>query len=344
MKKEKLHIVKLLFAAVLFLSLSGNIWAEISDINITDFQVSYGIDEVKNKPVGVTETVKQGTKKIYASAIIHNIFPPTEFQVKWYRYDHQKEEELYRYKMKVSGTEFVYSAIVVPGDASLPGGEYGVDIIAGGKVLKHIAFRVEEAERTQKSIVPKPCIKPTAADNRLLIEDEVKLFPKVKPELSSLRLRRFHDSKKRFSLLAPSGWKASKALPNNVFLQLSSSKKGEIAEYILRELPVDASLKKKYGAEDILKAVSKVLVDEAEENGVKTVMKPKIFAFPDMLFSNFMLLHEKGKEKLFELHSVIYDGNYMYDVVLLTDENGFEVSKFLSSLASYSFWTGESCK
>jgi hypothetical protein len=226
MKKEKQYRVKSLFSVALLLLLSVSVWAEISDIKITDFQVSYGIDEVKNKPVKVTKKVKQGTKKIYASAIIHNIFPPTEFQVKWYWYDHQKKEELYRYKMKVSGTEFVYSAIVIPDDLSLPSGEYGVDIMADEKVLKHIVFSVEESEQIQKNIVSEQCIKPTVADNKRLIEDEVKLFPKVQPEISSLHLRRFHDHQKRFSILAPSGWKASKKLPAMYFFGCPAVKKG----------------------------------------------------------------------------------------------------------------------
>jgi len=344
MKKEKQYRVKPLFSVVLLLLLSVSVWAEISDINITDFQVSYGIDEVKNKPVKVTKKVKQGTKKIYASAIIHNIFPPTEFQVKWYWYDHQKKEELYRYKMKVSGTEFVYSAIVIPDDLSLPSGEYGVDIMADEKVLKHIVFSVEEPEQIQKNIVSEQCIKPTVADNKRLIEDEVKLFPKVQPEISSLHLRRFHDHQKRFSILAPSGWKASKKLPANVFLRLSSRKKGQTTEYTVREVPVAVSLKKNYKADDILKAASKVLADEATKHGARRIMEPKIYVLPDMIFSNFMLMYHSGEEKLFELHTVIYDGDYMYDVMILTVENGLEISKFLSSLASYSFWTSESCR
>ena len=339
-------MLKLLFSKILFFTLFSLVFSsslQASAIKVSDFKISYGIDEKNNKPIHVSKSIDSQTKQIYASAWVHNIFPLTQFNIKWYYYSNAKKKILYQYKIKLDGTQFIYSAISIPADSSLPEGEYFVDIISMGKVIASTSFHIVSAQ-AKKPISTSECLKPTKADNKIFIADGIELYPSVKSELSSMNLRRFHDAKERFSLLAPSGWKALKKLPPNVLLQLSASNDSHVTEFILRELPIGASLGKKEKPELIVMATTKLLTDEAVKNDVKNAMEPKLHAFPGLIVSNFMFIHTDKSIKLMELHSLIYDGKYMYDAVLLTDKKGFDVSKFLSTLASYSFWTKESCR
>lgn len=337
----KFSFSKFMFYILCTIILSS--FLQASQIKVTEFQVSYGVDDKNNKPIRVSKSIDVQTKQIYASAWIHNIFPLTQFNVKWYYYKNDKKEILYQYKVKLDGTQFIYSAISLPAGSTLPQGEYFVDILSGGKVIATTSFTIV-GSGAKKLSEKSECIKPTKADNKILIDDQVQIYPKVKSELSSMNLRRFHDGKGRFSLLAPSGWKENKNLDEGTLLYLSKATDGNsIAEYLIREIPLEKKTRST-PPKILLQAISEVIREESAKTGAKPFMAPKIYELPDMTVSYFVLTRTMKKIKTWEIHTVIFDGMYLYDVAIITDKTWLHTGRFLSSLASYGFWTKESCK
>ena len=339
-------MIKFSFSKFIVYILCGLLFSsflQASQIKVTEFQVSYGVDDKNNKPIRVSKSIDAQTKQIYASAWIHNIFPLTQFNVKWYYYKNDKKEILYQYKVKLDGTQFIYSAISIPSDSSLPEGKYFVDILSGENVIANTSFHIVDSQ-AKKLSKKSECIKPTKADNKILIEDQVQIFPKVKNELPSMDLRRFHDAEERFSLLAPSGWKENKNLDEGTLLHLSKVTDGNsIAEYLIREVPLDDRTRVA-PPKVLMQAISEVIQKESEKTGAKSLIDAKIYELPNMIVSYFSLTLTVENTKMWEIHTIVFDGNNMYDVVLMTNIKWLDVGRFLSLLASYSFWTKESCK
>ncbi|WP_294955933.1 hypothetical protein [Sulfurovum sp.] len=317
-------------------------WLQASEIKVSEFHTSRSVDSNKSKAVGVATTFDTGIRRIYASAKVYNIFPPTQFTVKWYYYNGQHKEVLYRYKTTISGSRFIYSAIVIPKDTPLSEGKYFVAISALGHVIARTSFNILSS-KTKSQATKGECIKPTSADNELLIKDMLAQVPLPKDVLSAMRLRRFHDRQKRFSLLAPSGWVSKKRLAQGEFLHLADPPKGAVTVYMLLEIPIDKSFIKKHSLQESVLVAAELIKKDLLSKGGKIVLEPKVYAMPDLMAGRIMFHHSKGRVDIFELHTLIFDGKYMYDVVLVTNKEGLEVSKFLSLLASYSFWTVESC-
>ena len=318
-------------------------WLKASEIKVTEFHTSKRVDSNNSKAVGIAKTFDTGTRRIYASAKVHNIFPPTQFTVKWYYYNGQhKEEVLYRYKTTISGSRFVYSVIVIPKDTPLSEGKYFVAISALGHVIARTSFNIVPS-KTKSQSTKGECIKPTSADNELLIKDMLAQVSLPKDVLSAMRIRRFHDRQKRFSLLAPSGWVSKKRLAQGEFLHLADPKKGAVTVYMLLEIPIDKSFIKKHSLQESVLVAAELIKKDLLSKGGKIVLEPKVYAIPDLMAGRMMFVYNKGNINILELHTLIFDGKRMFDVVLATDKNGLEMSKFLSLLASYSFWTVESC-
>ncbi len=319
-------------------------WLQASEIKVLEFHTSRSVDSNNSKAVGITTTFDTGTRRIYASAKVYNIFPPTQFTVKWYYYNEQhKEEVLYRYKTTISGSRFIYSAIVIPKDTSLSEGKYFVAISALGHVIARTSFNIVSS-KTKSQATKGECIKPTAADNELLIEDMLAQVPLPKDVLSAMRLRRFHDRQKRFSLLAPSGWVSKKGLARSEFLHLADPKQGAVTVYMMIEIPIDTAFAAKHSADETVLVAAELIKRDALSKGSKIVLEPKVYALPDLMAARMMFVRSQDDINIFELHTLMFDGKRMFDVVLVTDKKGLEVSKFLSLLASYSFWTVESCE
>jgi len=198
---------------------------------------------------------------------------------------------------------------------------------------------------SQKEILKQPtgCIKPTKADNALLIEDISKMHPDLKKsELSSMHLRRLVEASHRFSLLAPSAWKPNGNLAEDTILYLTQNNNNAFAEYLVREIPLDAKYRK-IDPGVLLQAVSDTIKEASGETGASPLKSPVIYTLPDIKISYFELTRSVNGVKLWELHTVIYDGKHLYDVAVMTDQNSLETGHFLSELAAYSFWTRESC-
>ncbi len=340
-------MLRILFSKFIVYILCGLLlssFLQASPIKVTEFQISYGIDDKNNKPIRISKSIDAKTKQIYASAWVHNIFPLTQFNIKWYRYNQQKKiEVLYQYKVKLDGTQFIYSAISIPSGSSLPEGKYFVDILSGESVIASTSFNIVGTE-SKKLSQKNECIKPTKADNKILIDDQVQIYPKVKSELSSMNIRRFHDAKERFSLLAPSGWKENKNLDEGTLLYLSKETDGNsIIEYLIREIVLDKKTKSA-PPKILLKAISEVILQESAKTGAKPLISPKIYELPEMTVNYFVLARNIDNINIWEIHTVIFDGKYAYDIVVMTDEKWLSTGRFLSSLASYGFWTKESCK
>lgn len=186
------------------------------------------------------------------------------------------------------------------------------------------------------------CIKPTVYDDQIFLNDQIVAYPSVEASIKSMDIRRYYRDE--FSLLVPSGLKVVKKLSNDILLQLSGSSNKQTLEYILREISFSKKLIDRYKPNVIVAITAKILVDEAKRNGFSNIVKPKIYAQPGLIISNFAFAHKQQKPRLVELHTLIFDGKHIYNIVLLSDKRDFKISKFLSSLAAYSFWTKELCR
>ena len=327
--------------AVLVLMLFLSVALSASDIKITNFTISRAIDTKQMKGVGVSDNFGADIREISASAVIHNIFPPTEFLMKWYYNKDHKKVDLYQDKFQVSGTRFIYSTVEVTKGRHFPKGEYGVAITMNGETVAIKEFTIGSQKQSNSSKVGN-CIKPTKADNRLLINDILAQFKVSKNKLEQMKLRRYGDDE--FSLLAPSGWVSKAHSGKGKLLQLICPTKGVATAYMLMEIPIDSSFIKKHSLQKSVLAATTLIKQDALSKGGKVLLAPKLYASPDLMAARMMFVYSKESVTIFELHTLIFDGKRMFDVVLATDKNGLEISKFLSLLASYSFWTVQSCK
>ncbi len=322
---------------ILFLSVILN----ASDIKITNFNISHAIDTKQMKGVGVSSHFDADIREISASAVIHNIFPPTEFIMKWYYNAKNKKINLYQDKFQVSGTRFIYSTIEATNGRHLQKGKYGVAITMNRRTLATKEFTVGSKKQKNSSNTGN-CIKPTKADNKLLIDDMLTQFRVSKNKLKEMQLKRYGDDE--FSLLAPSGWISKNVKDKRKLLQLICPTKGAATAYMFLEIPLDKPFIKKHSLQESILTAATLIKKNALSKGSKIVLAPKVYALPDLMAARMMFVYNKDNINIFELHTLIFDGNRMFDAVLATDRNGLELSKFLSLLASYSFWTVQSCK
>ena len=330
-------IKRVVFVLILFLSVA----LSASDIKITNFTISRAIDTKQLKGIGVSDNFGADIREISASAVIHNIFPPTEFLMQWYYKKDNQKVKLYQDKFQVSGTRFIYSTVEVTKGRHLPKGNYGVAITMNGKRVALKEFTIGSKKESSSSKV-RNCTKPTKADNKLLIDDIYTEFKVLKNELEQMKLKRYGDDE--FSLLAPSGWRAKKQKARGKLLELICPCKGVATAYMLLEIPIDSSFIKKHSLQKSVLTAATLIKQDALSKGGKVLLAPKLYALPNLMAARIMFVYSKKGVNIFELHTLIFDGKRMFDVVLATDKNGLEISKFLSLLASYSFWTVQSCK
>ena len=326
---------------VFVLMLLLNVALSASDIKITNFTISRAIDTKQLKGVGVSDNFGADIRELSASAVIHNIFPPTEFLMQWYYKKDNRKVKLYQDKFQVSGTRFIYSTVEVTKGRHLPKGDYSVAITMNGKTVAIKEFTVGSQKESSSSKMGN-CIKPTKADNKLLIDDIVAEFKVSKNALEQMKLKRYGDDE--FSLLAPSGWMSKEHNSKGKLLALISPTKGAATAYMLLEIPIERSFIQKHSLQESILTAATLIKQDALSKGGRVLLAPKLYALSDLMAARMMFVYSKKGVNIFELHTLIFDGKRMFDVVLATDKNGLEISKFLSLLASYSFWTVQSCK
>ncbi|SFV52873.1 hypothetical protein MNB_SV-10-641 [hydrothermal vent metagenome] len=316
-------------------------FANASESYMSDFAVSAKIDSKTALPIDIRKRFPADIKRVWASVRIHNPQKHSKIKMIWY----QGSQKLMQSNLEGEADIRLYAASLARKEKYLfPIGKFRVDFILDGVRQGSASFEIVATQKKQRIAVHTECIKPTRADNKLLIDDSLKKFPEAKAFLNELKLRRFHDRGKHFSLLAPSGWKAKKETAENTYLYLSREYNKSATTYILRKIPLDEKQRSRIDKETIVKAISTMLMENALKNSAEILQKARIYPMPDLTTGSFSLVYKNEKVPLYELHTLLYDGAYLYDVVLVTDERGLEISKFLLLLAAYSFWTQESCR
>ena len=325
---------------VFYMSLFFSSMLHASDIYMSDFTISAKIDKKSLKPSDIKKQFKNDIMEVWASVRINHPVDNAKASIVWYF----QGKKIKQNDIDVKADIRLHAASLNrKKDYLFPVGKFRVDYILNGVKQGSSSFKFISS-KTDKIVKTNECIKPTKADNKILINDQIEIFPKVKNELSSMNLRRYHDGKERFSLLAPSAWKVNKELDEGTLLYLSKITDGNsIAEYLIREVPLDKKTRAT-PPKVLIKAISEVILEESGKTGAKPLIEPKIYELPDMTVSYFVLSRTIENTKIWEIHTVIFDGKYVYDIAIMTDEKWLSTGRFLSSLASYGFWTKESCK
>lgn len=342
-KIQRGKILKILFSKFLLYILYSLIFITIlpaSDMYMSNFTISAQIDKKSLKPSVIKEQFENDIMEVWASVKINHPVNNAKVSIVWY----------YQGK-RIKQNDIVVEADIRLHAASLnrkkdhlfPLGKFRVDFILNGMKEGSVSFKFISSKK-KRILKTDECIKPTKADDRNLIDDEIKIFPKIKKALSSLKLIRYGDAQSRFSVLAPSGWKNNSNLDDGTLMYLSKVTDGSsIAEYLIREIPLDEKTRST-PPKVLMQAISQVIREESGKTGAKPLTKPKIYELPDMTVSHFTLIRMIENTKIWEIHTVIFDEKYLYDVAIMTDKTWLETGRFLSSLASYGFWTKESCK
>jgi len=105
--KSRLLLKVLLFIAVAFVSL--NAYERVTYIETP--KISTGIDNNKEMPLHITNTIPQNQKVIYASAYAHNALAEDVVIIKWYRFQGKKPILIKKEQKDATGYEFVYSSL-----------------------------------------------------------------------------------------------------------------------------------------------------------------------------------------------------------------------------------------
>lgn len=305
-----------------------------SEIKITNFKISKAIDTKKMEPINPSNSFDTNTKTVSASAVIHNIFPPTKFTMVWYYEIDKKKIYLLKHKFQISGTRFIYNTIEGKNSKPLFVGRYIVEIRMNRKIIASKEFTIGKVTKKRDKI----CLKPSLADDKNFVADILRRYPISKSEFDSMELKRFKT--KSFSLILPSKGDRLKSSSPSVLLSLANTFNNIYIAYFLRKLPIDVNLLQKLSPRKSLFGVSEVIKENAIKRGVSLALKLKIFPMGDITVGRMAFI----KDDLYELHTLINDKKSIFDLVVVTDNRGLQLAKFISTLAFYSFWTVNSCK
>lgn len=312
-----------------------------ADMYMSDFTISAGINKKSLKPIDVKSQFSDDAKEIWASVRINHPVDNAKASLIWY----YQGKKIKQNDINVEADIRLHAASLNRKKEYLfPKGKFRVDFILEGVKEGSASFEFVPSKAQQVVKQGNECIKPTKADDKILIADQIQIHPKVESQLSSMHLRRFIGGNDRFSLLAPSAWKGNKDLDKGTLLYLSKVTDGNsIAEYLIREIPLEDK-SRSTPPKVLMQAISEVIQKESGKTGAKSFIEPKIYELPDMTVSYFVLTRTIENTKIWEMHTVVFDGMYLYDVAVMADKTWLDTGRFLSSLASYTFWTKESCK
>lgn len=293
-----------------------------------------------------TYTVTSDTTKVWASAKIKDAPPNTKVTLIWYYIKDNKLEKIYQKSVSGKGFATLMSDLKWKGNHTFAVGEYRVDFYLGEESVRSLYFTIVPPPPAQSATVSQECIKPTKADNKIFISDTLQSYPTMKNKVNVLDLKQYRGKGHRFSTILPQVWKISKNTSPDILLSLTSkSQKGKKSQYIIREL----SLKTLTELTEDNSTVMQTAVDLLTEASLKVsseskiTISPKVIKLPDMIIGHYEVVHTKNAKKGWERHTIIYDGKYLYDLILFTKDEDPAFRGFLSTLSVYSFWSKESC-
>ena len=335
------------FFALVLITLCFSSLAHASTPSVSDLQISYEMDSQHNKPLRITKTITADTKRIFASVWVKEALADTQFSMKWYRYQGEESTEvLYQYDVKLKGTQFAYSAISLPDGHSFSAGEYFVDVILGGQVVASSSFEV--LANPEKSLQKDDCIKPSNADDKRLVSDVLERYPTLKSQMAQLDLTRLLANRGKFSVILPKAWPMVKGKSSKTIISLQSQNSSYIhSKYNIKELPLKLLQRASTQSDDtsVVQTTMRLLLKLSLQQKIQTeqTLPSKIIQLPDFEVGRYEVLSHKEKPE-WQRHTIIYDGENLYDFVIITEEENPATRGFLALLSVYSFWTQVSCE
>ena len=322
---------------LIFLIFNSYIFA-FANIKITNFNTSYNVDVKARKAVNIEQNFKYGIKQIYASGIIHNIFPKTNFIINWYYYQNREKIPASKCNIGIVGTQFFSNSLMLKDKKPLYQGKYEVVLKYQDKIIAKRDFSIEK-----KKAITNNCNKPTQQSDAKIIDDLITLFKSNKESLKRLNfVRFFYKKRSNFSILVPQSWeKGTLKEKDIIFYAKKTTSKSKIMYTIERnKIPKEA---KAYKPKKLLKLIANDVISKTKKLN-KIILKPTVYQYPDIATLQFI---QKGKINgidVWDLEVLIDDEKYMYEISILTDRENLKTARFLSLLASYSFWSQEICK
>jgi len=332
MSSISVHQKRLLFL-LLFL-LHTLLYAEkIAPLGVTDLKISFGINDYKSKAIDVVTKVKDDKKIIFASGWIENAPKDTTVTFKCYReIGNNKVDVLVESTIKVTGSRFIYSRIMLENGLTARVGRYGVDVKVGDRVLATTSFEIVSSRPPSAK---NSC---TTFDNVAVKRDINRLldkYPQMKSD-TSLNFGLYSDPKNGIIFYLPNGW-FSIVDSSDTIVYLSQEKKNIINKYMVRKV-------KRFWDEDDIKnpeefvyysakAMGNISIELATKSGdsAEYAGEISIFHFKSYTIAH-QVIHRKGKMDRYKSSTFIWNGSDLYTLAVTTKENDLQLGEFLSSL------------
>lgn len=338
-----MHQIKATFLVIWYLSflfLSTSLYASME---ISGYKLFYATDKQTKTLMPSSYTVASDTTKVWVSSEIKDAPPQTKVIFKWYYIKDKKSKKIYEKTMESRSSATIESYFKWNNRDFFVSGNYRVDVYLGDEMVKSLYFTISSLQSTKHSPAPE-CIKPTITDDKLLISDALKNYPMMQGKLDILKLKRYYGKGDEFSTLVPSAWEINENRSSAVLLSISNrSKQNHKSRLLLMKLPLDAVKTSIKGSDTIIQTTIRLMIGMTSSTNKKIVSLPKFTNLPNMMIGRYEVLYTKKEKKSWKNHTVIYDGRYLYNFVLWTEDEEPDFRGFLSALLVYTFWTKESC-
>ncbi|GEM_PF-5675144 len=319
--------------------------AYAASATLTKMGIAAEVDMRTMAPKKLQTHFPDTASEIWATAFLKQAPAGTTVSARWYFLTQGSYIKIEDNKVTTDGSRCIAFRLKPNKGKRLPVGEYHVDFYVNNEKADGREFKVSRASTTSGEKIS-PCPPTDAADEKLVVALASK-HPEIQKKLRRLKLMRYTDSQKRFSLIVPGGWFQPEHKTSGQALFLSENKENNpIAWFSVSVFNVHLSAK--FGALDAVRKLRDVLVKEGKAHAAEVV--PGKTAGPEKIGSGmaranlFMVYKTPEGKEVAQLHTLLVDGRYAFDIQLNAQEETLKTALFLLKLATRSIRSENLCR